>query len=493
MEVIINIYIKLIRRAYLILFLFIGALCLSGFVQLPGYKVSIEDGKVILSISRRITDKEIKELESKYELDGLPFKSWLNGTTAQECLKYGWNLESEKEDWLVLSRTVESIGDLSVVEKKLLLAKGHESGEDLFPLGVFRNEFGFNSVRQYSAVVTTGKGATLFLEGYKNAADVRIAGSFTQWEKNALPMKSSAEGWYIDLTIAPGKYFYKFLVDGNWVLHKDNLNKENDGKGNINSVLYVPNHVFRLDGFQKASRVFVAGSFNGWSSSNAAMRKINHSWELPVFLPEGTQTYRFVADGKWMEDPANKNKLRNEYGEFNSCVSIGKPYVFRLDGFQNAKQVILVGSFNGWRDHELFLEPRNNGWEITYVPGSGNHEYYYLVDGFRVGRKPSDAEPVKSSEPLNFQEVVGGNYTFILKGYKNAKCVYLSGSFNNWSESGFPMKRVNDEWQMKMYLPAGKQTYKFIVDGKWIIDPTNKLWEGNEHHTKNSVLWFGVD
>jgi hypothetical protein len=34
----------------------------------------------------------------------------------------------------------------------------------------------------------------------------------------------------------------------------------------------------------------------------------------------------------------------------------------------------------------------------------------------------------------------------------------------------------------------GNSEYKFIVDGKWILDPDNKLYEENQYGTGNSVL-----
>jgi hypothetical protein len=52
------------------------------------------------------------------------------------------------------------------------------------------------------------------------------------------------------------------------------------------------------------------------------------------------------------------------------------------------------------------------------------------------------------------------------------------------------MTYENGEWRIKMNLPTGKQTYKFVVDGKWIVDPANPLWEQNEHSSRNSVLWI---
>jgi hypothetical protein len=52
------------------------------------------------------------------------------------------------------------------------------------------------------------------------------------------------------------------------------------------------------------------------------------------------------------------------------------------------------------------------------------------------------------------------------------------------------LKHNGNEWEIALHLSKGKHLYKFIVDGKWILDPANKLWEQNEHNTGNSVLWF---
>lgn len=451
--------------------------------------ITISREKIYLSLHRRISDIDLKQIVLHYELEELPLKQWLQGRDLEKMRQYGWTLDMQTSDWFVITKPLESIGDISKLEKKILIASQHQPGSELYPVGVYRKEFGYNQLRQPDAVVVAGQKVTFFLEGYKNAREVKIAGSFTQWENGAITMKKSGEGWSVTVNLEAGKHFYKFIADGNWMIHKDNLLKENDGQGNTNSVVYVTNQKFVLSGFQKASRVYVAGSFNGWSPKDAAMQKTSNGWELPVFLPEGTHTYRYVVDNRWMEDPGNGDKLRNEFGEYNSVLRIGKPFIFRLDGFNNAKQVMLVGSFNGWRNNELYLQQREGGWEISYTIGAGNHEYYYLVDGSRLGRKPSGDKP---SEPLNFNTVVLPNHTFSLKGYDKATTVYLSGSFNNWSKTGFPMTYENGEWRIKMNLPPGKQTYKFVVDGKWMIDPANPLWESNEQGTKNSVLWLDL-
>jgi hypothetical protein len=52
------------------------------------------------------------------------------------------------------------------------------------------------------------------------------------------------------------------------------------------------------------------------------------------------------------------------------------------------------------------------------------------------------------------------------------------------------MRKDGEDWVFTVNLQPGKYRYKFVVDGKWIIDPHNPLWEQNEHRTGNSVLWI---
>jgi 1,4-alpha-glucan branching enzyme len=49
------------------------------------------------------------------------------------------------------------------------------------------------------------------------AANVALAGEFTSWELNPKPMKKSKAGeWAATVNLAPGRYEYKFIVDGQW-------------------------------------------------------------------------------------------------------------------------------------------------------------------------------------------------------------------------------------------------------------------------------------
>src|SRR5260370_3470320 len=83
---------------------------------------------------------------------------------------------------------------------------------------------------------------------------------------------------------------------------------------------------------------------------------------------------------------------------------------------------------------------------------------------------------------------VKGNTTFRLKGYADAHVVALAGTFNNWNQSQLLFAREADEWQCRIDLAPGKYTYKFIIDGNWILDPSNPTTEDDERGFTNSVL-----
>jgi 1,4-alpha-glucan branching enzyme len=49
------------------------------------------------------------------------------------------------------------------------------------------------------------------------AKEVFLAGSFNDWKTGALAMKRENNGrWSVDLALPPGRYEYKFVVDGKW-------------------------------------------------------------------------------------------------------------------------------------------------------------------------------------------------------------------------------------------------------------------------------------
>lgn len=49
------------------------------------------------------------------------------------------------------------------------------------------------------------------------AMSVQLVGDFTHWQQNPIQMKKSKQGiWTATVSLEPGTYHYRFLVDGEW-------------------------------------------------------------------------------------------------------------------------------------------------------------------------------------------------------------------------------------------------------------------------------------
>ena len=72
----------------------------------------------------------------------------------------------------------------------------------------------------------------------------------------------------------------------------------------------------------------------------------------------------------------------------------------------------------------------------------------------------------------------------------NARNVYLTGEFTNWSREGIRMEKDEKTgfWKTVLHLEPGEYEYRFIVDGIWIKDSNNTDSVLNEFGQENSLL-----
>jgi 1,4-alpha-glucan branching enzyme len=278
-------------------------------------------------------------------------------------------------------------------------------------------------------------------------------------------------------------------VDGRWISDPFNRQREKDGSGGYNSILFCSNHTFYLAGHQNAKSVVVTGNFYNWRQQGLKMKKTAGGWTLPVYLRDGMYAYKFLVDRQWTTDPANPDIRKDSGGNDNSFLGIGESYLFKLDGYKEADRVILSGSFNRWNDGELLMTKTGKGWQLPYFISAGNYEYKFIVDG-RWIKDPANPFSSGNGDQENSFIALKANHIFELKQFPDAKNVVVTGSFTGWNHNGYKMVKTKDKWILPIYLKPGKYTYKFIVDDKWIIDPANNLYEQNEYDTNNSVLWI---
>jgi len=470
--------------------LLITGIWVSSHAQPQFKKYMVRDGRMYISLNRQISDVSLDSFITQFNLNDLALKEFIHKNYSDSVIKKGWTIEINNKTGFTISKDLKPLENLDNPANKISYTQKHPSLEEMFPSESEEIKYGYNRVKSGYPFTINDSLVTFFLKGYANARRVMLAGSFNTWSPDELRMTHSDSGWLATVKLGPGKFWYKYIVDGNWITDNNNLLKENDGLGNTNSVFFRPNVFFNFKGMTNAKKVFLAGSFNNWQPNEIAMSRTPDGWGVPIYLAEGTHTYKFIIDGQWVTDERAEAKFPDGHGNFNSVIRIGKPYLFKLRGYTNAKQVVLSGSFNGWKHDEILMKKTDTGWEIPYTLGPGNYEYKFKVDNVWITDPDNELHIRNYNNSFNSFLIIRPNYTFRLHGYTKAKAVYLSGDLNNWSPDALPMQKDGDGWKIKVHLSPGKHRYKFVVDGKWILDPDNKLWEQNEYGTGNSIIWM---
>ena len=308
---------------------------------------------------------------------------------------------------------------------------------------------------------------------YKGEAkSVNVAGEFNAWNTSADALTKQADGsWVLVKKLEPGKYAYKFVIDGGtW--KADDLATEtmDDGYGGKNSVVVVGGAAGAAaasvtvapakavaapaaagattgDGARfvykgEAKSVNVAGEFNAWNTSADALTKLaDGSWVLVKKLDPGKYAYKFVIDGgTWKADDNATETIDDGYGGKNSVVVVGAAAGAATSAAAPAAAAATPVAANT-------------------VNGKG-------------------AAPVVTADGVRFT-------------YAGAATqVNLAGDFNSWSTSSDALKVLADgTWTITRKIAAGTYGYKFLINGKtWKQDESNPEAKDDGFGGKNSIV-----
>lgn len=260
-----------------------------------------------------------------------------------------------------------------------------------------------------------------------------------------------------------------------------------------------------LNNGEPIKEVFVSGEFNNWATNQWKMKRTTDSTyeltkELSDFTSDFDWEFKYVVNKKHWAEPTPKFKnsveARNKYGQklmaynlklYSAFATDYGNVSFNLRGYKNAKKVILSGTFNRWDESGFKMKPTKNGWNVTLQLRPDVYEYKFIIDGNWI-IDPQNPSKVRN-EFFGFNSVINikRQTVFKLCDFLDAKTVILASDFNRWSEDKVKMKKDNNCWVYSTALSGGKYHYKFIVDGKWIIDPTNSVVEYDGDGNINSV------
>ncbi|MGO9608020.1 MAG: glycogen-binding domain-containing protein [Verrucomicrobiia bacterium] len=299
------------------------------------------------------------------------------------------------------------------------------------------------------AAAGVNKIPTTFSFSDARAASVLLAGEFNNWADNEdgkvtghteWLLKSDGSGnWTLTVPLAPGKYRFKYVIDGGARWEKDRrLPSTSDDNSLIEVKAAAAEGSGRAGGgngvtFQytdsKATTVHLAGDFNGW--------------------------------------------LDNEDGK----VSGHGEWLMQNDGAGH--------------------------WKLTTQLSPGRHRFKYAVDGGArwetdprqpVATDGNSVIEVPSGAPASATGVSGAAGSAPTFSYSDlrAKSVSVAGDFNQWSATANTMQKdPSGVWIASIPLKPGKYQYKFVVDGNWKQDPLNPDAADDTFGGKNSVKTIG--
>jgi cyclomaltodextrinase len=128
---------------------------------------------------------------------------------------------------------------------------------------------------------------------------------------------------------------------------------------------------------KKYKAVHLAGDMNDWNPGRNPMKLKDGKWEADVLVNPGKYQYKFVADGKWTQDPECKETLgTNSVAHIGSVNPPGAPFLYTVKA---EKEKVTVGMrskaeevfvlWQNFRLDEKFFRIDSNLIHIT-IPGA---------------------------------------------------------------------------------------------------------------------------
>jgi len=173
-----------------------------------------------------------------------------------------------------------------------------------------------------------------------------------------------------------------------------------------------------------------------------------------------------------------------------------------------ATNVFVTGLFDEWsgRKHRMTRRDDDGWWyaELDVFPLT--YAYKFVVDGSWI------LDPAHNNIETGKYDRVQNSLTFSearLAGSRQVKArsvadrllpvdftyhsrtsvtVAVAGEFNGWNTDSHPMSLAAvGIWKTTVNLPPGDYAYKLIVDGRWMMDPSNTLVKVHDQVTNSMI------
>jgi hypothetical protein len=119
------------------------------------------------------------------------------------------------------------------------VSKGNNNGNGHGP-AIMPSKSTAQKIEEFYGVKQVG-GEVIFAARFEEAKKVLIAGDFNNWSPMSTPMinRGRPGEFYMCLPLRPGRYRYRFVVDGKWMTDPNNKYVEANQFGELNNVVEV--------------------------------------------------------------------------------------------------------------------------------------------------------------------------------------------------------------------------------------------------------------
>ena len=159
--------------------------------------------------------------------------------------------------------------------------------------------------------------------------------------------------------------------------------------------------------------------------------------------------------------------------DFVLYVSVKDDYLWVRPGYLRARRLMA-------ESESRFYDSDITDLHLDFIKDKSGH-----VTGLTLNTGQADMLVKKMPPPV---PSVTGNTTFKLTGHTDAEAVAIYGSFNNWIQTKNYCAKEGDGWVCRLDLAPGKYTYRFLVDGVGLNDPTNSATEDDGNGHMDSVI-----